>query len=102
MNTIFSQMKAPKNEVESQDGTAQWLTEEDIKEIEAVGKTTAIEVGQTIVIANCLPEGWFQRVGYKPTTTLTVTISKLFKNGKVGASVRELHGKTINFNKGDF
>lgn len=39
MSNIFSQLKAPKNEVESQVGVTTWLTDEDIKEIESVGKT---------------------------------------------------------------
>lgn len=30
---IFSQLKAPKNEVESEVGTTPWLTAEDIKEL---------------------------------------------------------------------
>lgn len=35
---IFSSLKAPKNEVESEVGMTFWLTEDDIKEIEEMGK----------------------------------------------------------------
>lgn len=38
MTNIFSQMKKPVYEVEAQIGTTQWLPEDDIKEIDAVGK----------------------------------------------------------------
>lgn len=65
-------------------------------------KEDAPKVGDVRTITNDLPAGWFTRPGYKPTETLTVTVSKIFKNGKVAASVKELHGKTINFLATDF
>lgn len=65
-------------------------------------KEDAPKVGEVLTITNSLPVQWFARPGYKPTETLTVTVSKIFKNGKVAASVKELHGKTIHFASTDF
>lgn len=77
----------------------EWDISDLLNEEEEMSNT--VEVGSKVSMVNDLPAQWFKNRSKGYPTTLTGTVLKVFKNGKVSVRVKELDNKAMHYKLSD-